>query len=347
MTIGAGLKAQIGIANEATVGTAVAVTVFTKFNSENLERRPNMAQGLGLGGGLLVPEAARRVEVSHDGGGPVAFNVPTKGLGKWLQAMIGSYDATATELGTSSGAYEQVHNTGSADGKSFTLQKGVPSIDGTVNPLTLSGCKLLDWTLDSSPNSIATLSVTVDAMDVAKTGSGALGLQTASYDGTGEFAFNQAYCKTFSAYTVDDTSKLWTPTSPASPGAVRKISLKGGQPKDAARWVAGSSTKDEALVNDFQAITGSIDIDFADMDLYDDFAGNTSNGLVIGFRGKNIASTYYETLEFIMPACFFESGSTPQVSGPGIVTVSYPFTALGDSDGNALQAHVISTDSSV
>ena len=29
--------------------------------------------------------------------------------------------------------------------------------DGTVNPFTLSGCKLTDWQLDSTPNAIATL----------------------------------------------------------------------------------------------------------------------------------------------------------------------------------------------
>lgn len=347
MSLGAGLAAQIGIANEATPGTPVAVTTFTKFlPGETLQRRPTFTQGMGLGAGDLVPLAARRTETSHDGGGGLTFNVPTKGLGKWLQAMMGSYSATATQIATST-AYQQIHNIGSADGKTFTLQKGVPSIDGAVNPLTFAGCKVIDWTLTSGPNAIATLALTIDAMDVQPTGAGALGLQAASFSAsTAEFAFHQLAVSTFSAYTT--TSGLWTPTSPTSPGVVRNVSLKGGQPKDATRWQAGSVIKAEALVNDFQTITGQIDIDFASMALYTQFAANTAIGLQLLFTGAAIAgSSNSFQLGFTAPAVYLESGSTPQVASNGVVTVSYPITALQDASGNSLQAFVISSDTTV
>ena len=316
MALGSGLAAQIGIANESTVNTPVAVTTFTEFNSETLDRRPNFAQGMGLRAGGFVPRSARRIETSHDGGGQVTFDLPTKGLGKWLQACFGSYSTTATQIASTT-AYQQIHNVGSADGKTFTLQKGVPSIDGTVNPLTFSGCKVTDWELTASPNSIATLAVTVDAMDVQPTGAGALGLQTASYSAsTALYAFHQVTAQSFSAYTV--VSNLWTPTSPTSLGVVRNISLKGGQPKDAARWQAGSTTKAEALVNDFQPITGQVDIDFASMTLYNQFAADTSAGIIITFTGSLISTPYTNLLQFIIPAAYFESGSTPKVGDAGV-----------------------------
>jgi len=346
MAIGAGLAAQVGIANETVVNTPVAVTVFTEFDpGETLEARPNFAQGTGLRAGGLTPRSARRILTGLDAGGDISFDVPNKGLGKWVQAMMGSYSTSATQL-SASAAWQQIHNLGSADGKSFTLQKGVPSIDGTVNPLTFGGCKLTSWELTSGPNSIAKLKCTVDAMSVQPTGAGALALQTASYSAsTGMFAFHQLTVQTFSAYTV--VSGLWTPTTPVSMGVVRNFSLKGGQPKETTRWQAGSTTKAEALVNDFQPITGQIDVDFASMALYNQFVANTGQGIVATFTGPIIASTFANTLQFIMPAAFLEQGSTPKVADNGVVTVQYPITALDDGTNGALQVQIISTDTTV
>lgn len=344
MALGSGLAAQIGIADEVTVNTPVAVTTFTEFNSETLDRRPNFAQGRGLRAGGLVPRSARRIETSHDAGGDVTFDIPTKGLGKWLRHCLGSHSTTATLLVGS--AYQQLHNLGSSDGKSFTLQKGAPSIDGTVNPLTLSGCKVNSWEVASGPNAIATLKVSVDAMDIAPTGAGALGLQTASYSAsTALFAFHQLAVTTYSAYTV--TSGLWTPTTPTSIGVVRNFNLKGGQPKDNSRWQAGSTAKAEALVNDFQPITGQVDIDFASMALYNQFASNAPTGLQATFTGSLIGGSNYFLLQFTLPAVNWEQGSTPKVGGAGIITVSYPFTALDDGVNGALQCQVVSTDTTV
>lgn len=348
MGAGAGLAAQVGIATEAVVGTPVAVTTFTRFNpGETLERRPNFVQGKGLpaSSGGLAPLAARRLETSHDAGGGIQIDAPTKGLGKWLQHMLGSYAATAAQIAATT-AYRQIHNLAVPDGKTFTLQKGVPSTDGTLNPLTFSGCKILDWTLTSGPNAIATIDLTIDAIDVQPSGAGPLGLQTASYDATtGEFAFHQLQVAIASAMTV--VSGLWTPTAPASPGVVRQVSLKGGFPRDNTRWQAGSTTKAEALANDYQPITGQLDVDFASMALYNEFATNVSTVLQFTFLGALIAAGNFYTLQFTMPAAFLESGSSPKVASNGVVTSSYPFTALDDGVNGVLQVEFISTDATI
>lgn len=345
MAVGSGLAAQIGIANESTVNTPVAVTNFNEFDSETLEARPTFAQGVGLRAGGLVPRAARRVLTSLDGGGTVVGDLTVKNFGKWVQAGFGSYSTVATQIAAST-AYQQIHNLGSADGKSFTLQKGAPSIDGTVNPLTFSGCKLLDWQIDSSPNAIAKFTGTVDAMNVQPTGAGALGLQTASYSATNQvYAYHQLTVQTFSAMTV--VSNVWTPTTPADIGVVRKLTIKGGQPKDNTRWQEGSTGKAEALVNNFQPITGTIDIDFASMVLYNQFVANTSTGLLIKWTGADQGAGNLATFQFVLPAAFLESGSTPKVSGPDVITVTYPFTALDDGTNGAIQCLIVSTDTTV
>jgi hypothetical protein len=340
---GSGLAAQFGIANETVVNTPVAVTTFTEGSSEGVVTRPNFVQGLGLAGGALVPEAARRALTSQDGGGPFTFDLPTKGLGKWMQAAMGSYSTTATVL--TGAAFQQIHNLGVADGKTFTFQKGCPSIDGTVNPLTFGGCKLNDWTITSGPNALASFVGTIDAMSVAPTGAGALALQAASYAATTSmYSFLNLTVSSFTAYTT--TAGLWVPTTPTLL-KVRNFSLKGGQPKDNTRWLAGTTTKDEALVNDFQPITGSIDIDFASMALYNQFVANQSMGLQFNFTGAVITGPNSFLCQFTAPAAFLEAGSTPVVGGPGVITVSYPFTILRDALGNALQCQLVSSDTTV
>lgn len=345
MAIGSGLAHQIGIVKESVVNTPVAVTTFNPcFSGDSLQARIVEAMDMGLQAGQLAPFASRRIITGLDGGGDVPFNVASKGFGRWVQAALGS-SPTATQISTS-GAYTQFHQLGSADGTSWTIQKGIPETGGTVDPLTFSGCKITAWELACAPGGLMTFKPTVDAMNVQPTGSGALGLQTASYSVDQNFGFNQCNWSTFSAMTV--VSSLWTPTSPTAL-KVRNMSIKGGQPKKVDRWYAGSLTKDEQLGNAFTLATGSIDIDYASTTFHSAYLAGTTIGLqmsatgaIIGTSGTNVA-----TVQVTMPACKLEQGSTPQPSGPDVVTVTYPFTVFDDGTNGSMQVYIVSTDSAV
>lgn len=345
MAIGSGLAAQIGIVKESVVNTPVAVTTFNPFLDDNLQTRPNFAVDMGLQAGKLIPDVQRRVKVSEDAGGDLTFNAASKGFGRWLQAAMGSAP-TPTQISTS-GVYTQIHNVGSADGTTWTVQKGIPSTDGTVNPFTYSGCKITAWELSCAPNGLVLFKPTIDAMQVQPTGAGALGLQTASYSVDQNFGFNNCVVQTFTAMTV--VSGTWTPTSPVSMGVVRNISIKGGQPKKVDRWAAGSQIKAEALGNNWLVPTGQIDVDYASNALYTQFEAGTSLGLFINITGAIIGTsgTNVATIQCIMPAITLEQGSSPQTNGPDVVTVSYPFSAYGDGTNGAMQFVLLSTDVTV
>lgn len=344
MTIGSGLGSQIGIVKESVVNTPVAVTVFNPFLSESLIPRITEAYDMGLQATQLAPLAARRVITGIDAGGDVTFNVASKGFGRWVQAALGS-SPTATQISTS-GAYTQFHQMGSADGVSWTIQKGMPETGGTVDPLTFSGSKITAWELAAAPGGLMTFKATVDSMNVQPTGAGALGLQAASYSVDQNFGFNQCAWSTFSAMTV--VSSLWTPTTPTAL-KVRNMSIKGGQPKKVDRWIAGSSTKDEQLGNAFTIATGSIDIDYASTTFQAAYLAGTTIGLqmsatgaIIGTSGTNVA-----TVQCTMPAVKLEQGSSPVASGPDVITVSYPFSIFDDGTNGSMQMYIISTDSVV
>ena len=128
MGYGSGIGGQFGIATESTVGTAVAVTTFTEFVSEGIERKPIKVQSQGIRAGGLAALASRYTEVAHDVNGPLQLNFPTKGLGKYLQHMLGSFSTTATQI-ASTAAYQQIHN---------------PPVSSSMTPETASSESPLD-----------------------------------------------------------------------------------------------------------------------------------------------------------------------------------------------------------
>ena len=167
MGIGSGLAAQFGVsAAETVVGTPVAVTRFFEHNSEGLGLKRHIAQGQGLRAGGVGRRAARRIEVAREANGDFEFDLPTNGLGVLLQHMLGSYATTATQI-SASAAWQQIHNTGSLQGKTFTVQSTAPDTTGYAHPFTYPGCKVVGWEITAAQHAIAKLKVTIDGMDEA------------------------------------------------------------------------------------------------------------------------------------------------------------------------------------
>ena len=164
MPIGSGLATQLGIATETTFGTPVAASRFFEINTESLALRRKVVQGAGPRSSALVRRASRRVEVARDAGGDVAFDLPSNGLGLLLQHMLGSFSTTATQIASST-AYQQIHNAGSLQGKTFTAQAGDPDTTGYVHPFTYTGCKIASWEIAAAQGGLATIKTTIDAMD--------------------------------------------------------------------------------------------------------------------------------------------------------------------------------------
>ena len=172
MAVGAGLSASFGIATETTVGTPVAVTRFYEFDSETLSMKKHTAQGVGLRQGALTKRGARRILTGREAGGDVSLDVVTNGFGLLLQHMLGSFTATATSVG--GGLYQQVHNIGTLNGKSFTAQVVDPDTSGvlTQEAFTYPGCKITAWDLSVAAGAQAKLKLTIDALDEATPSNG-------------------------------------------------------------------------------------------------------------------------------------------------------------------------------
>jgi len=167
MAVGSGLSATLGIATESTPGTPVAVTRFVDFNSESMQLKKTTVQGAGVRGGTLVRQSVRRNYVARQASGDLNFDIPTNGFGLFLQHMLGSYSTTPTSLG--GGLYQQIHNTGSLQGKAFTTQIVKPDTTGVLagEAFTYPGCKITEWELSVGQGTQAQIKLSIDALDEA------------------------------------------------------------------------------------------------------------------------------------------------------------------------------------
>lgn len=363
-TVGSGLASQLVALNESTYGVAPTLTSprTYEFLTESLALKKNTVQGQGLHGQSgtlpLYDRTLRRVLTTYDANGAITMDLPGNQLGFWLQAMVGSYgqtNATPAQIATS-GVYTQVHQPGSLQGKSFTVQVGVPAIDGTVEPKTYVGAKVESWQISVEVNKIAQLQLTLDARnELAGTGNGdplngsVPALATPSYpSGMQLFHFREG--TVFTGGTPTLTSGVVSLVGETAAGNVTKAMVKHAVALDKARFFLGSNGfKAEQLENGFRKIDGSFDIEWLSSEaMYNAFTADTTTSLELKFVGPIIGTSGTNTmlLSIIVPNIKLD-GESPKVGGPGVVKQTVPWTGLDDQATTQIQFSYQSTDATL
>lgn len=359
--VNSGISSQILMVPETTYGVAPSLAAAQpyEFTSETLELKKTVIQGKGLHAGGLHGRGARRVVTNYAVQGGITMDLPTMYLNQLLWQMFGSKgqaNATLTEDGTT-GASSAVHVPGSMQGQSMTIQKGVPSVDGSAaNPFTYVGMKMTDWTIKVATGAIATLETTWDGRnELAGTGTAGAGVNgekgtTAGTDfnaypvpALGTFTedadnnvFHFREATLLSGGTPSTTGGVTNLTGATALGNVKSAEIKYTKKLDTSRYFLGSAGfKGEPIDNDFRDITGQFVVEWLDAEaMYEAFAADTYTSLQLLFEGDPIGSgTDISTLEITIPQVFLE-GESPKVGGPAIVTQTVPFTGLDDGLGN-------------
>lgn len=332
MSIGSGLAGSVGVAEETTYGTAATPTLFLPpSGAVALKKTKNTVQGGGISAGRMVRDGGRRVVVSESAGGTVPFEVATKKMGLLLQHIFGS-SATPVQQGATA-AYLQTHALGDNFGKSLTIQSGVPDRTGTVRPYTFLGSKVTQAEFSCAAGELLTVNLTLDSQQVVETEA----LASPSYStGVKPFHFRQLSVKLGSYGTETAIS------------GVKGVSLTLERPQDTEAFYAGANgLKDQPVMNDWVAISGSLDMDLVNKtQVADLFRDDTSTSMVIEFLGATIASTYKETFRLRVPMVFF-NGDTPSVDGPGIVSGSNAFEAQYDLSHAPITCEYQSVDTTI
>lgn len=343
MTTRTGLDAQLGLALESTVGTAVTVTKFYEFNSESLQFDPSFQEPSGLRVGQKFKRVNRLIRTRKMVSGGFEIDYQTRLMGTLWKACVGSSVTTPTLIAGT--AYKQIHQTGDLLGKSLTVQVGRPRTESnTVDPFTMRGCKVTGWEFSSAEGEVCKFKVDLDGWDEENT----TALAAASYTAADVFSSLECTAVTLGG-TVSGTTELTHSGGTAAVGLVKSLSIKGDNALDTERFgLGGAGVKREQLEGGTPTIMISMECEFANLTEYHDrfVTGTANTPMLIRYEGAVIgAGPDKDMAEFIVPVARIKK-SAPNVGDAGTVKATIEAEVYQGSAGlNPFQVKVVSADS--
>ena len=306
---------SVGVAKESTYGTAVTVTRFLEFTSETFDYSKNVVQGEGLRVGSRVARSGRRVVATSEAGGDLTFECLSKGQGLLWEAMMGSGASTLVSGST----YQQVFTLGDTL-PSLTTQKGIPRVDGTVDPYTFSGTQCDSFELSFGNAEIATVTSTWNARDVTT----ATAYATPSYAASPNlyhFANGAITTGTLTAPTATTLASSITAVANIRSGTIQ---VNHNPAND--RYNFGAAGKKAKPAVGLREITGTLEVEYDSATFRDAVLNETPMSLVVTYTGGSL-SAGTETLQVVLPEIKLD-GKLPTSNGGELITVGMEFTVL-------------------
>lgn len=317
MPVAGGLNSQLGVAEEATVGTAVTPNRFFEFGSESLKQSIERVEYMGLRPTRRVLGANNRVAGRIGVDGDIDMAVMNKGMALLFKHALGDVVTTQPDAVGSPTVFSHKCRIGALDGKGLTVQVGRTSSAGVTHPFTYAGCKVTEWELSSDTQSQLMLRLALDGMSETT----ATALAAASYPaGIVPFPYTQGVVNVAgSAFDVTEFS----------------LSGNNGLATDRYFIRAGGQSKKQQLEGaGTREYTGSLSADFTDLTAYNRFVNGTRAAITMTYTGAIINAALAFSVTVNLPSVEFD-GETPNVGGPELLTQSLPYKVLdnGDADG--------------
>jgi hypothetical protein len=325
MSGASGIFGQLTSGVETVYGTPVARDRGIEFTTEGMNYAPTRKSAMGIHAGGMVALASQQQTVAISATGSVTCYVPTKQFGRYLLHSLGAV-ATTTLSGTPTNGYQHVFTLAELQGKSLTIQKGVPRRDGTIVPYTFTGSKISSLQLSLQAQDFLTATMNFDSQDMQT----APALDTPTYP-TGRAAFSYVNA----TVTIDGT---------AYSGVTGWDLTIDNKPKVDDFFIGGGGKKNEPVRNDWLGLTGTLSGAFFDATLVNKFITDASAALVLTITAGQINTVpTLETFKVELPAIRF-SGDTPNIQGASAPTLSLPYEVLDDGTNPPIKITYISTD---
>jgi len=319
------ILSQLGVVDETTYGTAVAVTKFFEFNSESIAGKYERIESESIRAGQKVLRTDRWIPNAKGAEGDIEIEVLTRGFGFWLKYMLGTV-ATGT---TTDSATTHTATLGPLDGKSFTCQVGRPDITNTVRPYTYAGGKVTEWELKNSVDGVLTCNFTCDfaseTIPVASP-SGPFALQAFGIPATGADLFPY----------LNGSLTIGGIEVPIS-----EFSLKASNTLKTDRFfIRSTGGKREQREDGMRTYEWSVTAEFEDLNQISRVASATRAGataqIVASWTGPTlIGVTTFPALTITLPQARFDEPSTVGIDGAEQPDLELSGMALGPTDGSS------------
>jgi len=309
-----GINAQIGYVAESAYATGAVVTRFIPLVSESLSVEIEPVESEGIIAGRHVLTSQQWAQGNKTVAGDIQHELYDQSLGLLLRAAFGTVVTTAAGGGTA------VHTFFPATPSvSLTTQIGRPTTYGSIIPMTYTGVKVQSWEIAMEAGAIATWGMTVLGQE------NFLGTALAAVS----YATNiRPWVFRSASITVDGT---------ACP--VKSYSISGENNLTDDRRFLGSTLVGEPLRGDLVNVSGELTAEWGTPSTmgtmnYDRFLRGTESTLIATLTSGTLFGTIQANVRY--------DGSTPQVSGRGVVEHSIPFKAVasGSLDSHAIQIQI-------
>lgn len=311
------LDSSIGIKVESVFGTAVTVDRFPEFISESLDFKNKYAQSEGRRAGSRMGRAAGRVLERVDAGGQLVIEATTKGLGVFLDAVLGS--APTPTVTADAGVYLQVHTpTSTGPAKSFTLQKGLPPVGGgSVQAYTYPGsvCEQLEIDFSGPIVKLAMdwISREVLTSEAYASPSFVVGAEPLTFVG-GEVYIGATVTKPTS------TTPAVTADSPVAFIKGGKVVLKNNLDGEGFN-LGGAGKRTRTSEIGMADVTGSLDVELQGTTMRDALMNQTGLALLLNFEhSSTIGVSSHPLLQVYVPYIVFNDSLPTENGGKPIVT---------------------------
>lgn len=300
---------------ETTYKTGVVGDRSFEFVDESLGWNKNIKQGQGLRAGTRVARSARRVVPTAEGKGDWSLECISKGMGYLWEWCLGAGSATLVS-GTT---YQHVF-TLSDTPPSWTFQKQLPELGGTIDAYTYLGAMIDKWELNCPNGDIATLKMSLDIGDITT----ATGAFTNAYPASANlFHFGNGSIAN-GVLTAPTSTALATGSTPLA--SVRSFNLAVNNNLSDDRYNLGGAGRKDKPTPGLRDISGSIVVEYTNTTFRDAVLNETPMPLILNLTAGAL-SAGTETLQVVLPECKFD-GELPKTNGTDLITVPLQFSVL-------------------
>jgi hypothetical protein len=335
---GLGSSFGTGVETAGSYGTLATIGKWLAVDSCEIKQAPVYYKGEGLHGGTLVREDAEVVRTNLDSAGSIKAPFYYNGLGRLIGSLMGSL-AVAPSADTSP-AYTATHAFANSWHQSLSIQQCIPDVAQAAHYWNHLGVKVTDAQFECSTGNPLLATFNVDCQDTFEASSGTSATEPG---GSPFFAFHQMAVKVGafgSEVKVDGVSK-WT-------GAIKRAQAN-------KRFNAGNVTtnpndsyaiKDEPVDNGFADITGTLDTEYLNDTLFENYyQTDTPFSLIVAFTSATLAAVAFPySVTFAFPRCRFLTGENPTIAGPDIVKPVMAYEVMLDGTHPAATITVVNTD---
>lgn len=318
------LDSSIGFKKEGAFGTGVTVDRFLEFTEESLDFSRTYYQGSGQRVGSRVARSGRRILTKDGVTGDISLEVPTRGIGAFLELLFGV--ASSTLVTGSTAVYQQLFTPIKNDFlPSATIQKGIPRLGANVvDAYTGHGMVCSSFELSCANAEVLKLKTSWVGKEL---------VTDTAYAAPSYPAVLDLFSFTGAAITVGGTVTVPTAEALSSGGTevanIRDFSFTFGNGLDSGGYNMGGGgklTRPPAV--GAAEVKGKVTAEYDSTTFRDAVANQTALALTARFEGPtDIEAGFKPTLEIVLPDIRFE-GELPKAAGGDVITQGLDFTAF-------------------